>query len=117
MKMIFVVMENEKMDDYISRQAVVDVICDMHIGGKDGVANALPNTYGADIREIIEQIDSLPSLDVQPVQRGHWQEANTHTYGIYECDVCKGWTYIPNEPRDYKFCPRCGARMDGEQND
>ena len=63
-----------------------------------------------------EWVDKQPSADVQPVRRGHWQEAKTRTYGIYECDVCKGWTYIPNEPRDYKFCPRCGARMDGEQN-
>lgn len=64
----------------------------------------------------IEALERTPSAAVQPVQRGHWQEAKTRTYGIYECDVCKGWTYIPNEPRDYKFCPRCGADMRGEQN-
>lgn len=44
-------------------------------------------------------------------KKGHWTEANTHTFGIYECDVCKGWTYIPNKPSEYNFCPRCGADM------
>ena len=29
--------------------------------GKTEVAKALPNTYGADLREIVEQIEDLPS--------------------------------------------------------
>ena len=85
-----------EMADYIDRQAVVDVICDMHIGGKDGVVNALPHTYGADLREIIEQIDSLPSADVVEVvrckdckwHRGQWQCLNTETYGFRLDDYC-----------------------------
>lgn len=49
------------MSDLIDRQAAIDVIYEMHTGGKTAVAKALPNTYGADLREIIEQIGDLPS--------------------------------------------------------
>ena len=41
--------------------------------------------------QMLAILEDTPSEDVQPVQRGHWQEAKTRTYGIYECDVCKGW--------------------------
>lgn len=117
MKMIFVVMENEKMDDYISRQAVVNVICDMHIGGKDGVANALPNTYGADIREIIEQIDSLPSLDAVEVVRckncKYWDESDIHSTVNPNCR-CRA--VIRKNYTDSEFYCAYGERKDGEQS-
>ena len=100
------------MDDYISRQAVVDVICDMHIGGKDGVANALPNTYVADIREIIEQIDSLPSLDAVEVVR--CKDCEYFDIGTDEDGKpffkCLGWVYGGTSEDD--FCSH-GERKDG----
>ena len=53
--------EQEPCDDAISREAVINVIYGMHVGGKEGIENALRNTYGADLREIIYEIDLLPS--------------------------------------------------------
>lgn len=113
------------MSDLISRQAVVDVICDMHIGGKDGVANALPNTYGADLREIIEQIDSLPSADAQPVRHGRWEWTTStavEQHGTWLPYLKEGLTVKCSEcgsrfDRPWHYCPNCGARMDGERND
>ena len=99
------------MDNLIYRQAALDMV--NHL--TEIYVNNLPPML--DKADVYDNLRLLPSADIQPVQGGHWQEAKTRTYGIYECDVCKGWTYIPNKPRDYKFCPRCGARMDGEQND
>lgn len=61
-------------------------------------------------------IQRMPTVDAVPVKRGKWIEANTHIYGIYECTACKAWTYIPHEPRDYSFCPKCGADMRGDKN-
>ena len=81
------------MDDLISRQA----LCEYALNQKD--KSVTPN-----------DIMRFPSAQPER-KKGHWTEANTHTFGIYECDVCKGWTYIPNKPSEYNFCPRCGADM------
>jgi DNA-directed RNA polymerase subunit RPC12/RpoP len=63
------------------------------------------------------------SADVQPVKRGYWEEVtdyggwgDTH----YRCSVCgEEWYLEDGKPKDndMNFCPRCGARMDGEQNE
>ena len=96
----------------IDADAVVNVICDMHIGGKDGVVNALPNTYGADIREIIEQIDSLPSLDAVEVVR--CKDCKHFDSGTDEDGKpffkCLGWVYGGTSEDD--FCSH-GERNDG----
>lgn len=62
------------------------------------------------------------AADVQPVKRGRWED-------IYE--YCEKNGYVPSgmgifywcseccesEKKTSDFCPNCGARMDGEQND
>ena len=52
---------NVSCNDAISRQAAIDAIYEMHVDGEKGVKKALPNTYGADLREIVERIEDLPS--------------------------------------------------------
>lgn len=76
-------------DDLISRKAALNVIYEMHVGGKDAVEKALPNTYGEDLREIAEQISTLPT--VQPEQR--------HTNGdLIEREVVRDIIYSNQEP-------------------
>ncbi|MBO5449403.1 MAG: hypothetical protein J5994_08740 [Ruminococcus sp.] len=58
-----------------------------------------------------EAIDSAPAADVQEVRHGSW-EINPDGYYPY-CSICK------EEPQGRamtKYCPNCGARMDGEEN-
>ena len=70
-------------------------------------------------RAIIEELDNTPTA--QPERKnGHWVEIGDEPYDEWECDVCgfviDGSGCIdPEEYRDvYRFCPRCGARMEGE---
>ena len=64
--------------------------------------------------------EAIPAADVRPVVRSHWRECQDHYYGwnIWECMNCheefvlEEGTPVDNE---YKFCPNCGARMDGEE--
>ena len=44
-------------------------------------------------------------VDAEPVKHGHWEE--------FHCSVCGeiGWD---NED---KYCPNCGAKMDGGENE
>ena len=60
---------------------------------------------------------NLPSVDVQAVKRGHWiPKLNGEFRGgayWYDCSEC-GHTVAGGFLSGNNFCPRCGARMDGE---
>lgn len=47
------------MKEYIDREDVKNAIYDLHVDGKRGVEKAKPNTYGADLRDVIREIDLL----------------------------------------------------------
>lgn len=61
-------------------------------------------------------LDSLPSVDAEPVRHGHWigAEDNTFISPCYECSVCgrkiKTWA---KAEKSAPYC-HCGAKMDGE---
>ena len=103
------------MIDYIDRQAAIEKLTNnltyMH-------------TFGAD--RSIDLIEELPSADVQPVRHGKWEEENSRpsSWAFY-CSECKRTAYDPQPHRmkgfvkrcRYAYCPNCGARMDGGQNE
>lgn len=65
-----------------------------------------------------------PVIDAEPVRHGRWEE-NVTTYagpGLvnWRCSKCKniGGTWL-REIADgdmYRYCPWCGAKMDGDEN-
>ena len=68
----------------------------------------------------------FPVADVQEVKHGKWQITE---YDYYDCSVCGNSYYngcesgaearqrLDERPYDvYKYCPNCGAKMDGEMN-
>lgn len=71
-----------------------------------------------------EEVNALPSIDAEPVRRGRWVDF-ANDYSTAECSKCgEIYEVSPEEkPREeffrvfsqfYKFCPNCGAKMDGE---
>lgn len=103
------------MADYIDRQAL-DVVA---FTDRDG-------TFSDGIQWVLEYIDALPSADVQPVRHGVWMEENRRPRSaMFYCSECHRTAYDIQPTRDktwakrcrYAYCPNCGARMDGEQND
>ena len=58
--------------------------------------------------EIFDEIDSAPTVD--PVKHGRWIE---HGKNDNRCSLC-GWGVWVNTNN---FCPNCGAKMDGEENE
>lgn len=54
-----------------------------------------------------EQLDRVPTADVQEVKHGKWE----YTDLAYTCSECKAVSFNT----DY-FCHNCGAKMDGKED-
>ena len=64
------------------------------------------------IRVALNDIELLPAEDVEPVRHGRWiYREFDDEYGWrqeYECSECAKYSYF-----DTDYCPNCGCRMDG----
>lgn len=74
----------------------------------------------------IKNIKRFPTADVVEVRHGEWKDDNRLTHSAkFRCSVCDGLAYFPQPTRDktwkrccpYKYCPNCGAKMDGERRE
>lgn len=68
--------------------------------------------------EILRIIDSLPEIEAEPVKHARWVTWNfpgdEHCY-CTECEQRYDLQELYLGGYDYpKYCPNCGARMDGE---
>lgn len=90
---------------------------DLSIHGTIAVKSVLP--IFADL------LEKQPTADVVEIRHGHW-EVCSDEYEIcaseFVCSVCKE-SFCSSELTDEQFfemmqyCPHCGARMDGDEND
>lgn len=76
-------------------------------------------SYDPEVSRICELINDAPTLDVEPVRHGRWIKSKA---GGVLCSEC--YSYAPNvekgafttrriEQEKSAYCPYCGARMDG----
>lgn len=85
---------------------------------RDAFYNAILDILSGDsnndrANQIIDLFDDLPTADVQPVKYGRWE--NTNTPNQLRCSNCEIIHFIAQYPHgDIKYCPNCGARMDGD---
>ena len=54
-------------------------------------------------------LDDVPVADVEPVRHGHWIESVIGYVDCSECGAVSDW--------ESPYCPRCGAKMDGKENE
>lgn len=87
------------MSEYISREAVDDMIYDY--------SRSCDVNYG----QLSERLYSIPSADVRENIHARW-ESDGHGHII--CTACKGANVSTWKSR---FCPMCGARMDEVKHD
>ncbi len=78
------------------------------------------------IETVMEYAENLPIADVAPVVHGRWIVHKTATGREYTlCGRCntglanydKGNISEPMDLRGTKYCPSCGAKMDGGDTD
>lgn len=109
------------MAEYIEREAIMEFPirkdhCDKERANEHFI-------FG--IESVLEYVENLPAADVAPVVHGRWIEQEDPMLDVYyTCSVCKEDFYIETTgytEKDmflYTYCPNCGARMDGgNEND
>ena len=81
-------------------------------GFKDGCEFSVPLTERPFDCPLIE----VPE-DIQPIK--HCSNLNAAWYPLFECSIChwKSWDTYCNDTSGYDYCPNCGAKMDGEEDD
>ena len=71
---------------------------------------ALIERYGEPCHSFLDVIETMPAVDAEPVRHSKWV---CRTPGVFSCGECLGLA-LGNRPT--RYCPDCGARMDGEDD-
>lgn len=95
------------MAEYIEKP---DMQYILHIKSDKKVEKRLIDYCLESVVDVFE--DTGLTADVQPVKHGRWE--NTNTPNQLRCSNCEIIHLIAQYPHgDIKYCPNCGARMDG----
>ena len=78
--------------------------------------------YTSGFDEAVTRVENFPAADVAPVVHGRWDDSGRYTFPsgntAVRCTNC-GCALTESEYRlnNWNYCPVCGARMDGSDND
>lgn len=90
----------------------------------DAVSDTWSGSRVIDTNDILEFIETFETADVREEKHGKWiDESTRHRFYVdtYSCSLC-GHTFVFDndetpEELEYSYCPKCGAKMDGDKND
>ncbi len=63
------------------------------------------------IPELYDILERIPTVDIEPVKRGHWKRSK-HYPRIIICDECGEPFELSNSMEHWNYCPNCKAKMD-----
>lgn len=106
------------MDDLISRTAMIEyLMTNMGWHDEDGY-----EVDDADEKRkiITDLVNGIPAVDAAPMVHGRWEEVDDG-WGewYYRCSACGcEWFLEDGTPAEngMNYCPRCGAKMIGDDN-
>ena len=99
--------EDSRMTEYIEREAAKDELLSWAV--------CINHPKHLMREDAIYVLDAIPASDVALVRHGRWG-----VDGVYVvCSVCKRFTLSPiiKQTPTFKYCPNCGAKMDGGIDD
>lgn len=68
--------------------------------------------YGTERQiDFCDMIAETPTADVEPVRHGRWLDSEIG--GAKICSLCHSHIGLSG----FDYCPRCGARMDGDKDE
>ena len=94
--------------EYIERDAIEKAFA------KEIHTNYLDD-YAKGFQAALLAVMSIPAADVAPVRHGHWVKEKPDVLIHWHCSVCKNCYYL--EEPNANYCPNCGAKMDGGDNE
>lgn len=121
-KLILELLEQEPCEDYVSRQAVLEIFGYVMDYWKEHAIDVEPHEIEDAIIEqytfTAEELSKLPLVTPQ-TKVGHWIAQNIHNcHTDFKCSKCgyvHNFLHLYGEPTaDYPYCPNCGAKMEGE---
>lgn len=92
------------MAEYIDREAAIQAAIDYVQAALDPVDLLLKSA----VKALDESIRRVPAADVAPVRHGRWDDGS--------CTNC-GWFGDCVDTPYYRYCPDCGVKMDGGDDD
>lgn len=103
------------MSDYIDRAALGIGLCNRDVFENKGYADG----WNAAVKILKE----APAVDVQEIKHGKWEKfySENEFENLYHCSICGhgvdvvDCTITPLDGR-MNYCPECGAKMDGGNN-
>ena len=97
--------------EYIEREAIEKAFA-------EEIRTNYLDDYAKGFQAALLAIMSIPSVDVAPVRHAKWKLIDECVNeGVY-CSNCHKKIYraeYANQKVKSKYCPNCGARMDGEE--
>ena len=104
--------EGKTMSDYIKREDAIRSIADHdEFKGERWIKEAWADYL----------IEDAKPADVAQVRHGRWIKDDVFGIPVYRCSACdkEFWLSADDTPQgsSYRYCPNCGARMDGDGNE
>jgi hypothetical protein len=102
-------------DEYIRRDAAMKAVASQYGACRSPAQNRM-------IDEIRNKIRRMPAADVAEVVNGEWLRSDDDWDSLttIQCSSCgEEWCFETDDDvslLNYKYCPNCGARMDGGED-
>ena len=109
-------MDVREMAKYIDRDDLVEWLKRIPLKDLSDGLGLCRVIFEDDFKRAIKKIPKGIIVDVSPVRHGRWVEKEKYTFGImYDCSLCEN--RILDNGHTWNYCPNCGAKMDGGDND
>ena len=89
-------------------------LIDANVMRQDWLENG-ENEYVYDANAVLDSIDAQPTVDAVEVVHGRWIDTDYKPDIYCKCSVCGRRVYAYDD--GYNYCPNCGAKMDGGNED
>lgn len=113
-----------KMNDLISRHEAIDALWKALYEYEDKTEKQFQESEDLYIEEWMLHrifVQNMSDIDrqtilnlssVDPVKHGRWEDENMDDQVVARCSVCNTW-----DTTRTSYCPHCGAKMDGDENE